>query len=98
MVDHSYFHDQDADVHIGVDEQLTDGITVRLVAGHDPNTGAIDGPYMLVDAPHLALDPYELDLNEARTIGQALIDVADRGDQKATVLTLPAQRTPRPIA
>jgi hypothetical protein len=94
-IDHSSFHDEGAYVHIGADKRLADGITVRLVASDDPVTGALDGPFMLVDAPRLALDPYELDLDEARTIGEALIDLAGAGERNATVLTLPAQRLPR---
>jgi hypothetical protein len=94
-VDHSSFRDEGADVHIGVDQRLADGITVRLVASDNPDTGALDGPFMLVDAPRLALDPYELGLDEARTIGEALIDLAGEGERNATVLTLPAQQLPR---
>jgi hypothetical protein len=94
VVDHSRAHREDDHIHIGVDEALANGITVRLVACHDPDTGSMVGPYMLVDAPQFALDPYELDLREARTIGEALISLADRGEHRATVLSLPAQRLP----
>jgi hypothetical protein len=81
-----------------VDEQLADQITVRLVASHNPDTGTMDGPYLLVDAPHLALDSHELHLDEARTIGEALIELADSGAHHAVVLNFPAQRLMGPIA
>jgi hypothetical protein len=92
IADHSLFEGEDAQVHLGVNEQLANQITVRLVASHAPDTGAMDGPYLLVDAPHLALDSHELHLDEARTIGETLIDLADRGAHHATMLAVPARR------
>lgn len=96
--DHSLFADADAHVHLGVNERLGNHITVRLVASHNPDTQAMDGPYLLVDAPHLALDSHELHLDEARTIGQALMDLADRGAHHATMLRFPTQPLLGPIA
>jgi hypothetical protein len=98
IADHSLFQDEDAHVHIGIDEHLTDQITLRLVASRNPHTGAMDGLYLLVNAPHLALDSHELEPDRARNIGMALIKVADRGAQKAVVLNLPGQRPLGPIA
>ena len=98
IADHSLFQGEDAHVHIGIDEHLTDEITTRLVASRNPHTGTMDGPYLLVDAPHLTLDSHELNLDQARNIGTALIELADRGAQNAVVLNLPGQRPQGPIA
>ena len=97
--DHSLFEEEDVYVHLGANEQLTDQITARLVASPHPETGAMEGPYLLVDASDLALDFLELQLDQARTIGEALIDLADRGAHAATVLPI-ADRPlmSRPIA
>ena len=92
IADHSRFQGEDAHVHLGVNEHLTDQITVRLVASHHPDTGAMDGPYLLVDAPHLGLESHELDPDQARSIGTALIELADRGTHNAVVRTLSGPR------
>jgi hypothetical protein len=97
VAEHGLFEGEDAHVHLGIDEQLANQITVRLVASHDPNTGEMDGPYLLVDAPHLAPDSHELRQDVTRTIGQALIDLADRAAHHATMRTLPVQRLIWPI-
>ena len=44
IADHSLFQGEDAHVHIGIDEHLTDEITTRLVASRNPHTGTMDGP------------------------------------------------------
>lgn len=98
VADHNAFQDEDANVHIGVNEHLTEQITMRLVASRNPHTGAMDGPYLLVDAPHLAIDSHELNLDQARNIGTALIELANRGAQNAVVVNLPGQRPLSPIA
>jgi hypothetical protein len=92
IADHSLFEGEDAHVHLGVNEHLTDQISMRLVASHHPDTGVMDGPYLLIDAPHLGLDSHELHPDQARNIGTALIELADRGTPNAVVLTLPSQR------
>lgn len=60
-----------------------------LVASHQPDAGAMDGPCLLVDAPNLAPDSHERQLDQARTIGEALINLADGGAHRANMPTLP---------
>ena len=80
--DHSAVVDESS-VHTGTNERLTTHVTVRLAASHHPETGALDGPYLLVDAPLLGLDCHELDLGQARYIGEALIALVADGAPEA---------------
>jgi len=96
VVDHTGFCGEDAHVHVGGSQQLTTGITVRLAASHSAGTTATDGPYVLLDAPQLALDSIELSLRDARNIGLVLVGLADQGEHLARVLALPTQRDPGP--
>ena len=86
VADHSPFQEPEAQFHMGVQEEPTARFTVRLVASRDPGTGTLDGPYLLVDAPPLASDSpeYELTLDEARTIGRTLMDLAEGGAQMSS--------------
>jgi hypothetical protein len=57
-------------VHTGEPLLGADGIPASIVMSVDPETGTIDGPYVLIGAR-------EYTLSEARHVGSALIAAAD---------------------
>jgi hypothetical protein len=90
--DHSLYVDEDTYVHVGADKRLTDHVTVRLVASRHQQTGAMDGPYLLVDCPLLGLIAHELHVGQARHIGEALIALTAEATPDAAILPLQESR------
>lgn len=59
-------------VHTGEPIELADGLLARLCLSVDPQTGAEDGPYVLVGWTEYTLD-------EAAALGAALVAMAGAG-------------------
>ena len=70
--EHGELDGEENHLHTGASLRLADGVTAYLCATIDPYTGATDGPYILVESEEWSLD-------RARSIGQALIALADSG-------------------
>ncbi len=77
--EHGLYAGEDDQLHTGAPLFLTDMVTALLCATVDPSTGVTDGPYLLVDGEEWTPD-------HARSVGRALIALADAS----------AQPTPRP--
>jgi hypothetical protein len=67
--EHGVFAGGDDRLHTGAPLYLTQEVTARLCASVDPDTGATDGPYVIVDADEWTLD-------HTRSVGRALIALA----------------------
>jgi hypothetical protein len=72
IADHGRQLGEDDRVHTGEPVELADGVLARLCLSVDPRTGAQDGPYVLVGWSEYTLD-------EAATLGAALIAMAGAG-------------------
>ncbi len=75
--EHGVFAGEDDYLHTGAPLFLTDTVTAILCATIDPTTGATDGPYLLVDSEEWTPD-------HARSVGRALIALADASAQPIT--------------
>lgn len=71
-IEHGIFAGEDDHLHTGAPLYLTETVTAILCATIDPDTGATDGPYLLVDSQEWTLD-------HARSVGQALVALAADG-------------------
>jgi hypothetical protein len=71
-IEHGVFNGEDDHLHTSAPLYLTGTVTAILCATIDPATGATDGPYLHVDGEEWTLD-------HTRSIGQALIALADAG-------------------
>jgi hypothetical protein len=61
-------------LHVGEPVALADGVLARLCLSVDPDTGAKDGPYVVVGSSEYTLD-------EAAALGAALVDMANTGSE-----------------
>ena len=71
-IEHGVFPGEDDHLHTGAPLYLTETVAAILCATIDPDTGATDGPYLNVDSTEWTLD-------HTRSIGRALIALADAG-------------------
>ena len=71
-IEHGVFPGEDDHLHTGAPLYLTDTVTAILCATIDPNTDATDGPYLNVDSEEWTLD-------HTRSVGHALIALAETG-------------------
>ena len=67
---HGLVRGEDDWVHTGMVTTVPPGIAARLCVSVDPDTGEVDGPLVLLGGEEVSLD-------DARVLGQALIDMAD---------------------
>jgi hypothetical protein len=72
IVAHGLYVGEDDFVHMGEPVALFDGLLARLCLSVDPQTGANDGPYVLVGWSEYTLD-------EAAALGAALVAMARAG-------------------
>ena len=71
--EHGVFAGVDDQFHLGAPLVLTNEVIVRLCADVDPQTGAADGPYVIVSSSD---SDDEWTLEHTRSTGQALIALA----------------------
>jgi hypothetical protein len=67
---HGLVAGEDDWLHTGMVTTIGRQLVVKLCMTADPSTGAIDGP-------HVLLGTQEVTLDDARTLGEALIEMAD---------------------
>lgn len=72
--EHGVFLGEDDHLHTGAPLYLTEGVIARLCATVDPDTGAVDGPYVVVDSDEWTLD-------HTRSVGRAVIALAETAEQ-----------------
>ena len=68
--EHGIYTGEDDHLHTGAPLYLTTEVIAHLCATVDPATGATDGPYVVVDGE-------EWTLERTRTMGEALIALAE---------------------
>ena len=73
VTEHGELDGEEDHLHTGAGLRLADGVTAHLCATVDPDTGDTDGPYVLVESEEWTLD-------QARSIGRALIDLTRQAD------------------
>lgn len=71
VAEHGVFSGEDDHLHSGAGLPLAHGVTAQLCTTVDPDTGIVDGPYVVVGAE-------EWTLERARSVGQALIALAEQ--------------------
>lgn len=71
---HGELQDEEDHLHISAGLRLTAGVAAHLCITIDPYTGATDGPYILADSEEWTLD-------QARSIGHALIALTEDAEQ-----------------
>jgi hypothetical protein len=76
VTQHGELEGEEDHLHMGANLRLTYAVTAQLCATIDLNSGTADGPYVLVDSE-------EWTLEQARSVGHALIALADQGDDSA---------------
>ena len=74
VAEHGTYVGEEDHVHIGPAIHLGDAITAQLCASTDPDTGAVDGPRIIVGSN-------EWTPMRTRLIGRALIALADAAEQ-----------------
>jgi hypothetical protein len=72
VADHGAHDGEEDRVHIGAPVEVDDGVLARLCLSVDARDGAQDGPYVLVGWSEYTLD-------EAASLGSALIALARTG-------------------
>jgi hypothetical protein len=72
VIQHGVHRGEDDWLHLGEPVALADGLLARLCLSVDPQTGADDGPYVLVGWSEYTLD-------EAAALGAALVAMARAG-------------------
>jgi Domain of unknown function (DUF6907) len=85
VAEHGLFAGEDDHVHLGTPVRLTPHAAARLCGSADPDSGQVDGPYVRVNSVELTPD-------QARTIGETLIGLADTAED----VERSHQRLPRP--
>jgi hypothetical protein len=80
--EHGVFAGEDDWLHTGAPLSLTTEVIARLCATIDPDTGATDGPYVIVESDEWTLD-------YTRSVGHALIALAATADSRTTAPTGP---------
>ena len=73
VTEHGQLDGEEDHLHTGAGLRLAQGVTAHLCATVDPDTGDTDGPYILVDSE-------EWTLEQARSIGHALIAITQQAD------------------
>ena len=72
--EHGVFAGVDDQFHLGAPLVLTNEVIVRLCADVDPQTGAAEGPYVIVSSSD---SDDEWTVEHTRSTGQALISLAE---------------------
>jgi hypothetical protein len=78
--EHGVFAGEDDWLHTGAPLYLTTEVTARLCASVNPDSGATDGPYVIVNSDD------EWTLDHTRSVGHALIALAGTADGKTAHL------------
>ena len=71
IAEHGVYAGEDDCLHTGEKLRLVDEVVARLCLSCDPETGALDGPYVVVGSEEWTLD-------QARRVGLALVSLADQ--------------------
>jgi len=74
VTEHGELAGEDDHLHTSAGLRLAPDVAARLCATVDPDTGEVDGPYVLVESE-------EWTLERARSVGQALIALTEQAQQ-----------------
>ncbi len=69
--EHGTFAGEEDYVHTGANVRLTRDLIARLCASVDPDSGELDGPYVMVGMQELTVD-------KAERVGRVLMALAER--------------------